>query len=44
MPETLTTITAEGLTSVFGMGFMLTVAGWALGFKIGIAIGVIKKL
>lgn len=44
MPETLTTLTVDGLISVYTAGFMLTVAGWALGWKIGVVVGVIRKL
>lgn len=44
MPESLTTLTVEGLISVYTAGFLLTVTCWALGMKIGVAIGVIRKL
>lgn len=44
MPESLTTLTVDGVISVYTSAFLLTLAGWALGMKIGIAIGVIKKL
>lgn len=42
--STISTLTAEGVSTVYGMGFMLVVASWAIGAKIGIALGVIKKL
>ena len=44
MPESLTTLTVEGVISVYTSAFLLTVAAWALGMKIGVAIGVIRKL
>jgi len=44
MPETLTQVTVEGVISVYTASFMLTVAAWAFGWKIGVAIGVIRKL
>lgn len=44
MPESLTTLTVDGVITVYTAGFLLTVAGWALGWKIGVVIGVIKKL
>lgn len=44
MPESLTTLTVDGVITVYTAGFMLTVAGWALGWKIGVIIGVIRKL
>lgn len=44
MPEELTTLTVEGVISVYTAAFMLTVAAWALGWKIGVVVGVIKKL
>lgn len=44
MPESLTTLTVEEVISVYTAGFLLTVAGWALGWKIGVALGVIRKL
>lgn len=44
MPESLTQLTVEGVISVYTASFMLTVAAWALGWKIGVAVGVIKKL
>ena len=44
MPESLTTLTVEGLISVYTAAFMLTVAAWAMGWKIGVVIGVIRKL
>lgn len=44
MPESLTVITVEGLTTVFTSGVMLTIACWAIGMKIAVVIGAIKKL
>lgn len=44
MPESLTTLTVQGVISVYTAAFMLTVAAWAMGWKIGVAVGVIKKL
>lgn len=44
MPDSLTQLTVEGVTSVYTAAFMLTVAAWALGWKIGVVCGVIKKL
>lgn len=44
MPESLTLLTVEGVISVYTSAFMLTVACWFMGLKIGVAIGVIRKL
>lgn len=44
MPESLTTLTVDGVITVYTSAFLLTLACWALGMKIGIALGVIKKL
>lgn len=44
MPESLTLLTVDGVTSVYSSAFLLTVAAWALGLKIGVAISAIKKL
>jgi hypothetical protein len=44
MPESLATLTVDGVIAVYTSGFMLTVAAWALGVKIGVALGVIRKL
>lgn len=44
MPESLVTLTVEGVISVYTSGFLLTVAAWAVGMKISVAIGAIKKL
>ena len=44
MPESLTLLTVEGVISVYTSAFLLTVACWAIGMKIGVAIGVIRKL
>lgn len=44
MPDTLQLLTVDGVITVYTAGFMLTVAGWAMGWKIGVAIGVIKKM
>lgn len=44
MPEELQILTIEGLTSVYGAGFVLTLACWAMGAKIGVAIQAIRKL
>ncbi|MGH8645748.1 MAG: hypothetical protein ACREX4_15320 [Gammaproteobacteria bacterium] len=44
MPEELQLLTVEGVISVYTSAFLLTVASWALGMKIGVALGVIKKL
>lgn len=44
MPESLTTLTVEGVISVYTSAFLLTVACWAIGMKIGVGIGVIRKL
>lgn len=44
MPDTLQLLTVDGVITVYTAGFMLTVAGWAMGWKIGVVIGVIKKL
>lgn len=44
MPDALTVLTVDGLISVYTAGFMLTVAGWALGWKIGVVLNVIKRL
>lgn len=44
MPESLQVLTVESIIEVYTAGFMLTLAGWALGMKIGIALGVIRKV
>lgn len=44
MPESLQLLTVDGLISVYGSGFALTVACWAMGAKIGIVIQTIRKL
>lgn len=44
MPETLQLLTVDGVITVYTAGFMLTVAGWAMGWKIGVAIRAIKKM
>lgn len=44
MPESLTTLTVDGVISVYTSAFLLTVAAWAMGMKIGVAISAIKKL
>lgn len=44
MPESLTTLTVDGVITVYTAGFLLTATCWLLGMKIGVAIGVIKKL
>lgn len=44
MPETLTQLSIEGVTTVYVSGFLLTVAAWAIGMKIGVVISVIRKL
>jgi hypothetical protein len=44
MPESLATLTVDGVISVYTSGFLLTVTAWFMGMKIGVAIGVIRKL
>ena len=44
MPESLTTLTVDGVIAVYTSGFMLTVTAWFMGMKIGVALGVIRKL
>lgn len=44
MPESLQLLSVDQITQVYGAGFVLTLAAWALGAKIGIAISVIRKL
>lgn len=44
MPESLTQLTVDGVISVYTTAFLLTVAAWALGMKIGIVISAIRKL
>jgi len=44
LPESLQVLSVEGVSSVYAAGFMLTVAAWALGLKIAVAIGLIKKV
>lgn len=44
MPESLTALTVDGVIAVYTSGFMLTVTSWFMGMKIGVALGVIRKL
>ena len=44
MPESLTTLTVDGVISVYTAAFLLTVAAWAMGMKIGVAINVIRRM
>lgn len=44
MPESLTALTVDGVITVYTSAFLLTVAAWALGMKIGVVLGVIRKL
>ncbi|MGH9875014.1 MAG: hypothetical protein ACRD9S_21370 [Pyrinomonadaceae bacterium] len=44
MPESLQVLTVEGVISVYTAGVLLTIAGYMLGMKIGIVIGVIRKI
>lgn len=44
MPEVLQVLTVDQITEVYGAGFVLTLAAWVLGAKIGIVISAIRKL
>lgn len=44
MPESLTSLTVDGVISVYTASFLLTVAAWALGMKIGVVITAIRKI
>ena len=42
--QVISTVNVEGISAVYASGFLLTLAIWALGAKIGVAIQVIRKL
>lgn len=44
MPAELQQLTVQGLITVYTSGFMLTVAAYAVGVKIGVVISAIRKL
>jgi len=44
MPEALQVMTTDQVIEVYTSGFLLTVAAWALGMKIGVVISAIRKL
>lgn len=44
MPESLQVLSVAQITEVYGAGFLLTLAAWAFGAKIGIALTAIRKL
>lgn len=41
--QIISTVNAEGISAVYASGFVLTLAIWALGAKIGIAVQAIRK-
>lgn len=40
----ISTVNTDGISAVYASGFVLTLACWALGAKIGIVISAIRKL
>lgn len=42
--QVISTVNVEGISAVYASGFLLTLAIWALGAKIGAVIQVIRKL
>lgn len=44
MPESLMVVTVQGIASVSTAGFVLTFAAWALGLKLAIALGVVRRI
>lgn len=42
--QMISTVNVEGISAVYASGFLLTLAIWALGAKIGAVIQVIRKL
>lgn len=44
MPESLTALSVDGVITVYTSGFLLTVAAWAMGMKIGVALGLVRKI
>lgn len=41
--QVISTVNAEGISAVYASGFVLTLACWAIGAKIGIAVQAIRK-
>lgn len=41
--QVISTVNAEGISAVYASGFVLTLAVWALGAKIGVVIQAIRK-
>lgn len=42
--QLLSSVTFESLTAVYGSGFILTFAAYAVGLKVGIVLSAIRKL
>lgn len=42
--QMISAVNPEGISAVYASGFVLTLACWALGAKIGIVISAIRKL